>query len=292
VSAADLLIVGGGPAGCSAAHMAASLGMRSVLVEAGELCGKLHRVRALRNGLGGFASGTELAAAIVRDVTASPLCQVEAGVRAARVEAYGDHAAVTLDDGRRLAAPYAIVATGVGPRATADWLTVPDGWAAPSLWDAAPPERAGERWLVLGADRPLGTFLRAHPDADVTLVVACPPEDDDKTAEAATDPRVHLLPLTRLTLHADGTALTVRRDGTPHPLTPDRALLNLGSTPTLPTGDLTPTPDGYCAPAAQHPRLIPAGDIRSPRYQRIATALGSGAEAALHAYYAGQGLPE
>ncbi|CAM5436669.1 hypothetical protein SVIOM342S_06466 [Streptomyces violaceorubidus] len=38
----DLLIVGGGPAGCAAAVMAASVGMRSVLIESGDrVCGAL-----------------------------------------------------------------------------------------------------------------------------------------------------------------------------------------------------------------------------------------------------------
>lgn len=42
----------------------------------------------------------------------------------------------------------------------------------------------------------------------------------------------------------------------------------------------------YCPPIGQHPRIIVAGDLRSARFQRIMTALGSGSEAALHAYYA------
>ena len=33
-----------------------------------------------------------------------------------------------------------------------------------------------------------------------------------------------------------------------------------------------------------------AGDLRSARFQRIMTAMGSGGEAALHAYYAARGL--
>lgn len=59
---------------------------------------------------------------------------------------------------------------------------------------------------------------------------------------------------------------------------------------TAPSGDVTRAPDGYCPPTDQHPRVLVAGDLRSARFQRIMTALGSGSEAALHAYYAAREL--
>jgi hypothetical protein len=59
----------------------------------------------------------------------------------------------------------------------------------------------------------------------------------------------------------------------------------IGSAPVAPTGAVRDNA-GYCPPELQHPRLITAGDLRSASYQRIMTATGSGAEAALRAYYA------
>lgn len=56
------------------------------------------------------------------------------------------------------------------------------------------------------------------------------------------------------------------------------------------TGDLVRDTDGYCPPAGQHPRITVAGDLRSARFQRIMTAMGSGSEAALRAYYAAREL--
>src|SRR6478736_3792185 len=47
----DLIIIGGGPAGCAAARMAASVGMRSVLIEPDTLCRNLYRIPALNNVL-------------------------------------------------------------------------------------------------------------------------------------------------------------------------------------------------------------------------------------------------
>lgn len=63
----DLIIIGGGPAGCAAARMAASVGMRSVLVEPDRLCRNLYRISALNNVLSGYTSGPELAEAIIAE---------------------------------------------------------------------------------------------------------------------------------------------------------------------------------------------------------------------------------
>ncbi len=294
----DLIIVGGGPAGCAAALMAASVGMCSVLVEAADaLCGKLQHIAAVNNVAGGHTSGPELAAAITKDLARTDLCEVKLGVRATGIDASDDHVAVTLGTGRRLTAAYAIVATGVGPLSADDvsWLTVAEDMVLPTLWGATVPEREPGPLLVLGADRPLGTFLRAHASHSTAVVVAYPPGDDYKADEVRSDPRVTLLPLTRLSVRpaADGTfaAEWTDRQGQPGTLAARAVYLNLGSAPTPPPGALIPDSTGYCPPETQHPRILTAGDLRSSRFQRIMTATGSGSEAALRAYYARQGMP-
>jgi thioredoxin reductase (NADPH)/alkyl hydroperoxide reductase subunit F len=293
----DLIIVGGGPAGCAAALMAASVGMRSVLIEADALCTKLQHIAAITNVVGGHTSGPELAAAIAKDVTHTGLCTVELGERATEINALDHHVTVTLDSGPRLTAPYAVVATGVGPLAVEDasWLTVADGVALPTLWGAKAPQTRPGCLLVLGADRPLGTFLRAHPAREATVLVAYPPQDDYKVDEVRNDPRVTLLPVASLSVRAgEDSALTAEwtdRQGHTSTRTADAAYLNLGSAPTPPTGTITRDSTGYCPPDHQHPRILTAGDLRSARYQRIMTATGSGSEAALRAYYALQSLP-
>lgn len=294
----DLIIVGGGPAGCAAALMAASVGMRSVLIETDTLCAKLQHIAAVTNVVGGHASGPELAAAIARDVTHAGLCSVELGVRATEINAFDDHVTVTRDSGPRLTAPYAVVATGVGPLAVEDasWLTAADGMALPTLWGAKAPETGRGCLLILGADRPLGTFLRAHPALEATVLVAYPPQDDYKVDEVRDDPRVTLLPVASLSVRAGGdSALTAEwtdRQGHSSTRTADAAYLNLGSAPTPPTGTITRDSTGHCPPDRQHPRILTAGDLRSARFQRIMTATGSGSEAALRAYYALQSLAE
>ncbi|MEU8822353.1 FAD-dependent oxidoreductase [Streptomyces sp. NPDC048636] len=310
----DLLIVGGGPAGCAAAVMAASVGMRSVLVESGQaLCGGVRRIPVVRNVLG-FSSGPGLAAAIESDVARCDPCRVELGRRVARVEAFDDQVAITLEpttvavgaspprytrvdaEVTRLTARYAVVATGVGPLGPGDanWLSGAGGRGLPPLWEADPVELADRTVLVLGADRPLGTCARAHPELNVRFLVAHPPEDAYKTEEVGQDPRVELVAVRRLELATGGGPLTAEAltvAGERRTLTADRGYLNLGSAPAVPRGAVVTDRSGYCPPARQHPRVFTAGDLRSARFQRIATALGSGGEAALGAYYASRGLP-
>ncbi|TXR96306.1 pyridine nucleotide-disulfide oxidoreductase [Streptomyces sp. col6] len=293
----DLIIIGGGPAGCAAARMAASVGMGSILVEPDRLCRNLYRIPALNNVLGGYTSGPELADSIVAELKGTELCRLELGRYVTELRADDDQVTATLDTGASLTAPHAVVATGVGPLQPSDapWITAPAGLSLPALWQADAVDAQGRTLLVLGGDRPIGTFLRAHPTTDTRLLVAYPAADAYKIDEIREDSRVTLLPVDHLALHggegAQLSAEAVGQDGIHRTITADAAFLSLGSAPAAPPGDLTRGPDGYCPPTDQQPRLLVAGDLRSTRFQRIMTALGSGSEAALHAYYAARHLP-
>lgn len=295
-SSTGLIIVGGGPAGCAAALMAASVGMRSTLVEAEALCGKLQHIATINNVVGGHTSGSDLAAAVTKDIARTEFCDVELGVRATGILATPDQVAVTLDTGQRLTAPYAVVATGVGPvsAASVPWLTITDDAVLPTLWGARVADTESGPLLVLGADRPLGTFLRAHPLLRAPVLVAYPPGDDYKVAEVRDDRRVDLLPVASLSVRADGSTVIAEwadREGQSGTVTVHAAYLNLGSAPAPPTGSVITDGTGYCPPEKQHPRVLTAGDLRSSRFQRIMAATGSGSEAALRAYYAAQNVP-
>ncbi|MET7802876.1 pyridine nucleotide-disulfide oxidoreductase, partial [Streptomyces decoyicus] len=160
----------------------------------------------------------------------------------------------------------------------------------PPLWQADPDDAEDRTLLILGGDRPIGTFLRAHPDTNTCLIVAYPASDGYKIEEITDDPRVTLLPVDHLTLRLPNgpvfTAETVGRGGLRNTVSADAVFLSIGSAPTAPPGDLVRNAAGYCPPFDQHPRVIVAGDLRSAQFQRIMTAMGSGSEAALRAYYA------
>ncbi|WP_229914030.1 FAD-dependent oxidoreductase [Streptomyces capitiformicae] len=293
----DVLVVGAGPAGVAAAVMAASLNLRTTVVEAGPVGGKLHRIGALENVPGSWSTGPQLAEALASDLgrlEKAGRCTLVQGL-AARVSGHDDRAELALADGRVLSAEFVVVATGVTDLAPADaeWITASDEFSAPPLWRATPQDLT-VRTYVLGADRPLGTWLRAHPDVTTTLHVLCPPADTYKATEVEDDGRVRLVPISHTTItkpsYGGGWTVEVEgHDGAKTIYAATSVLNNLGNKPAAVTG-LVSAEDGYCPPDKQHRRIRIAGDIRSARYQRIATAHGSGAEAVL-AYYYDTALP-
>jgi thioredoxin reductase (NADPH)/alkyl hydroperoxide reductase subunit F len=289
----DVLVVGAGPSGVAAAVMAASLNLRTVIVEADSVGGKLHVIGALENVPGNWSTGPQLAEALAADLDRlqqADRCSVVHG-RAASVTGYDDRAELVLEDGRVLSAQLIVVATGVADLAPPDvnWISAPAHLSVPLLWCTEPGDLAG-RTYVLGGDRPLGTWLRSHPHSSTTLHVLCPPADDYKIAEVAGDERVRIVPISHVVLspmaYGDEWSLQVKdRQGERRSYVAKTVLNNLGNTPAGLDG-LASSEDGYCPPGKQHPRIRVAGDLRSAQFQRITAAQGSGAEAVLSSYYA------
>ncbi|WP_221355308.1 NAD(P)/FAD-dependent oxidoreductase [Streptomyces beigongshangae] len=289
----DVLVVGAGPSGVAAAVMAASLNLRTVVVEADSVGGKLHVIGALENVPGNWSTGPQLAEALAADLDRlqqADRCSIVQG-HATRVSGYDDRAELVLEDGRVLSAQLIVVATGVAALAPpdADWISAPARMSVPPLWRTNPADLAG-RTYVLGGDRPLGTWLRTHPNCSTTLHVLCPPADDYKIAEVAGDDRVRIAPVSHVVLspmtYGDEWSLQVKdRQGERKSYVVKTLLNNLGNKPAGLEG-LASSEDGYCPPGKQHPRIRVAGDLRSAQFQRVTTAQGSGAEAVLASYYA------
>ncbi|MFF2080596.1 FAD-dependent oxidoreductase [Kitasatospora sp. NPDC058162] len=287
----DLVIVGGGPAGCAAALMAASLGLRSVLIESNSIGGRLHVIGALSNVPGDWADGPSLAKALARDIQriqGSGHCTVITG-RAIAVSADSRSASVTLADDSTVTGNAVIAATGVASVTPAEvgWISAPADLDPAPLWRARPADLKG-RTCVLGGDRPLGTWLRAHPDVRRQLLVVHPGTDDYKVAEVQQDSRAQLRRARHVVLApAPGGGYIVdveAADGSATAYACDTLLTNIGNRPAALPG-LTADEDGYCPSELQGPLLVTAGDLRSARFQRIVTAQGSGAQAALSCYY-------
>ena len=289
----EVLVVGAGPAGVAATMMAASLNLQTLVVEAGTVAGKLHCIGALENVPGSWSTGPQLAAALASDLARlqqAGRCSV-VQARAVEVRGLEGQAELVLDDGRVLRAKTIVVATGVAAQtpSDADWVSASAELPPLPLWRAVPQDFVG-RTYVLGGDRPLGTWLRAHPKTSTTLHVLCPPADEYKVAEVSSDERVRIVPVSRVALsrpaYGDGWSVEVEdRHGERKTYAAGTVLSNLGSTPAALLG-LAVSEDGYCSPEQQHPLIRIAGDLRSARYQRILTAQGSGAEAVLASYYA------
>ncbi|MFE9222492.1 FAD-dependent oxidoreductase [Streptomyces lavendulae] len=290
---ADVLVVGAGPAGVAAALMATSLNMKVLVVEADSVGGKLQTIGALENVPGTWTTGPQLAEALTADLSRleqAGRCSLVRS-RAVGVKGHSDHAEVLLADGQVLTAQAVVVGTGVTAMTPADtdWISAaPSLSTPPPLWRAQP-DQIGPRAYVLGGDRPLGTWLRAHPQFSATLNVLAPSTDDYKLAEVSGDDRVRVVPVSHVAVSharhgADFIVEVENRGGERSTYVATSVLSNLGNRPAALEG-LAVDESGYCPPEMQHPRILIAGDLRSSRFQRITTAQGSGAEAALAYYY-------
>jgi thioredoxin reductase len=285
----DLLVVGAGPAGCAAVVMAESLGVSTILLDPAAICTKIASIPVLDNVLGGYATGAALAEKATCDVQRAKLCTLRLGERVAEVSVSmrANHVTALLDSGEALTARGLVVATGVAPAEAvgSNWISLGSGAVVPQLTALEPSELDHRSILVLGADRPLGTLLRAHPQLNVRITVAHPRSDHYKTDEVRADPRVTLVPTRHVTLTKHvGAIATAAIDGAvsgPH----DLIAANIGTTPVTPAGPLVRDDLGYCPADLQDQRIHVAGDLRGARNQRIMTAMGSGAEAALRFYY-------
>ncbi|MEV7775437.1 NAD(P)/FAD-dependent oxidoreductase [Kitasatospora sp. NPDC086791] len=285
----QLLIVGAGPAGCSAAIQAAGLGMTSIVVDRSERPGgSLWRIGNLTNMPGDWTDGPSYAESLIRHLNRlGDRCRLVQG-EAVAVDASDDHASVTLADGRVLTGDYLVAATGVRAAQPRDvpWLDADE--ALPPIWSTTS-EDIGGRTVVLGADRPLGTWLRTHPHFERSLTVLHPVTDTYKADEVRVDERVLLVPVERVTVRGTGpfevVYTTVDGESSVHGV--DTVVMNVGSVAAGLPG-LVAGADGYCPPAEQRRRITTAGDLRSRRNQRVQIAGGSGAEATLTHYYSAQ----
>ncbi|WP_409239396.1 FAD-dependent oxidoreductase [Streptomyces sp. PA5.6] len=289
---ADVLVVGAGPAGVAAALMATSLNMKVLVVEADNVGGKLETIGALENVSGNWTTGPQLAEALAADLSRleqAGRCSLVRS-RAVGVKGHSDRVEVLLADTQVLTSQAVVVSTGVAAMTPSDtdWISAAPSLPTSPLWRAKP-EQVGPRTYVLGGDRPLGTWLRAHPQSSATLHVLAPPTDDYKLVEVSGDDRVRIFPVSHVAVsqpqHGADFILEVENRQRERSTYAATALLrNLGNRPAAIEG-LKVDEVGYCPPEMQHPRIFIAGDLRSGRFQRITTAQGSGAEAALAYYY-------
>jgi thioredoxin reductase (NADPH) len=174
----DLLVVGAGPAGLSAAVYAASDGLDVLVVDIGGIGGQVRSSSQIRNYLG-FArgvSGSRLAAQAYE----------QASVFGARfmfmhqvtgLAAGGDGALLTLDDGRRLSARTVLIATGASYRRLE--IEPIERLSGAGVYYGGPvseaPSFAGKRAYVVGGGNSAGQaalHLARYADAVTVLVRA------------------------------------------------------------------------------------------------------------------------
>ncbi len=299
----DFLVVGGGPAGCSAAVMARSLGLEVVLVEKEAIGNRVRSAPVVENLLGGPRKGVELATSWERHLArsgATVLHDSVVGLRSNGEEPFPWTA--TLRDNGDLRTEAVVVATGgrdmtlreaVGSGAVDREFQ--DTFLGLSSYETV---LAEDRVVVIGCDRPL-----------LSLV------DSGALDGRQTDMVVLALPEMRYVLEAERRDLpfgtvnaasveSVRRsdprwlvtyrldDGSPGEVACDLVVTNLGAAANIgPFRDVLPVgADGYVDAAALPPGIFVAGDAGHRRHQRVSVAIGEGAQAALTFFYSRTGV--
>jgi thioredoxin reductase (NADPH) len=301
----DLLVVGSGPAGLSAAVYGASEGMRVIVLDATAAGGQAGTSSRIENYLGfpSGISGPELAErALLQAQKFGARFAVPA--EATSIERDDGHYRVRLSDRTSLTSALVVLATGVRYRR----LDVPraDYFEKMSIYYAASEAEAlvcaGDPVAIVGGGNSAGqaaVFLSAHA-TEVALIV----RDDDLGEhmsrylidQVTRIPNVHVMTSTEVRgLHGEAAldAVTVADHRTGARRTVDaRALfVFIGMTPyTGWLGGLVDLDDrGFVrtgSPGAERslletsqPGVFAVGDVRAGSAKRVATAVGEGAMA-------------
>jgi thioredoxin reductase (NADPH) len=305
----DLLVVGSGPAGLSAAVYGASEGMRVIALDATAAGGQAGTSSRIENYLG-FPSGISGAELAERAVLQARKFGARFAVpaEATSIEPDDGHYRVRLGDGTSLTSPLVVLATGVRYRT----LAVPraDYFEQMSIYYAASQAEAllcaGDPVAIVGGGNSAGqaaVFLSAHA-ARVTLIVR-EPDLRQHMSHYLIDQIARIANVQVMTdaevreLHGEAALETVTvtdgRTGTRCTVTARALFVFIGMTPCTDwLGGLVDLDDrGFVRTGAvpgspgadrsvletSRPGIFAVGDVRSGSAKRVATAVGEGAMA-------------
>ena len=305
----DLLVVGGGPAGLSAAVYGASEGLSTLVVEGSALGGQAGSSRRIENYLGFPAgiTGSELAGRAITQARKFN-ARLATAYRALALEPGNGRHIVRLEDDREVAARAVVLATGAQyRRLPVDNLAEYEGMSV--FYAAGPPEAAicgASRVAVVGGGNSAGqaAVWLARGGAIVTLL-----HRRADLRETMSDYLIHELDRYGVAVHdkceiaelhgTDGQLEAVTlTSGEKLPFT--ALFLFLGALPCTEWLDdaVVRHDDGFIltgeAAGADNlletsvPGIFAAGDVRSGSSKRCATAVGEGAMAVqfVHAHLA------
>jgi len=289
----ELVIVGAGPAGVSAALWARSLGLSTLLLEAGqEPGGQLHHVYFRPENLPGAVAGhgAAIAAAYAADLSTYGV-QVRYRTTADALEP--EAPAVRIAGGERLAADAVLIATGARRRR----LEVPgeralEGRGVSFSANKDRAEFAGEDMAVVGGGDSAfeNALLLAAVGCRVTVVARGTTRARAEYLErVAADPRIEVVQNTRVVAVLGEERVRALRLAGPRgefELPVSGVVIKVGVVPNTEwcAGALERDDEGFIPVDEQlgtsQPRVWAVGDVTRPPVAGIAVALGHGALAA------------
>jgi thioredoxin reductase (NADPH) len=292
----DVVIVGAGPAGASAALWARSLDLVPLVLEASASSGgQLHIVHFHPQNLAGVADGD---GAAIAGVLAKQLAE-------ARIEVRGGSPAAKLEGGSAAGPARVITADGVAHEGSA--VVVASGARRRRL--EVPGERelegrgvsfsatgdramlAGRRVVVVGGGNAAfeNALLLSGTGSPVTIVVRDQPHARREFVQrVAQDPRIEVLEGASVTAIRGSdrvTAVAIEHAGRHHERPAEGVVVKVGMVPNTEwcAGALDLDPDGYvrvdAALRSSHPRAWAVGDVTHPAVPSLAVAIGQGAQA-------------
>jgi thioredoxin reductase (NADPH) len=304
----DLAIVGGGPAGLSAAVYAASEGVRTLVVERDVPGGQAGYSARIENypGFPKGLSGSDFASRTVAQAERFGV-EILSTRHVKRLSAKGRYREICLDDDTTVAAHAVLLATGVAFR----WLEAP---GCPDLvgrgvyYGAATAEASDcrdQRLFLLGGGNSAGqaALLLADYASRVTIVAPEPALDDTMSRylieRIANQPKIEVCP-GHAVVGAEGRkhlerVVVERIDGTDRrKLAADGLFVFIGAEPRTQwlEGLVDRDEQGFIRSNDRMETSVPgvfvAGDVRAGSVKRIASAVGEGAMAvqSIHSYLA------
>ena len=296
----DVIIVGGGPAGMSAAVWCSDLGMTSVVLEkARELGGQLNKIHApITNYLGVCAENGRA----IRDVFAGQISGIEDRVRTGTnviaIDPY--NLTVTLDDGKTIIGGAIVIATGVrrrqlsipGEREFAGRGVLESGAAARGQLSgkrvviAGGGDAAFENAIILGEDAKLVTLLHRSSNFSART---------EFVSQVRDHPKVNIIPDVTMSKiigkeAVEAVEYTDRVTGETTEVAADAVLIRIG---VVPNTDLLPNEivlDGHGYIVVDRscmtniPLVFAVGDVSNPIGPTINGAAGDAATAVKAAY--------